>query len=103
MADNNDDEVKAMLQSLATFKTRCADWGTKKGCRKGKKCKMRHCEDDSLEVLSYVPSMSRFVDSNGRVSVTPRPPLTQALNALFQVNRTAFFLPCIVMGPGRVA
>ena len=91
-ADNNDTEVKAMLHALATFKPRCTDWGTTKGCRRGKKCKFRHCADDSIAVLGDTPSMTRFVDSNGRVSVTPRPPLTQALNALFETRRTVFFL-----------
>ena len=92
MADTDDVEVKAMLHELAAFKPQCPDWGTSPGCRRGKRCKFRHCSDDSLDVLSETPSMSRFVDSQGRVSVVPRPPLTQALTALFQVRRTVFLL-----------
>ena len=77
------EEVKSMLMELASFKPKCKDRGTPRGCRKSSKCKLRHCDATSVEAIGETRSLTRFIDHDGRITVTPRPPLIAALKAFF--------------------
>jgi len=87
-----------MLRELASFKPFCSAWGTVQGCRKGAKCKFRHSDSRSVETIGETPSLSRFIDDDGRIKVSPRPPLTEALKAFFRERNVD---PMSLGVPGR--
>ena len=49
-------------------------------------------------MIHETPSLARFIDDDGRITVSPRPPLTEALKAFFRARNVD---PMSLGVPGR--
>ena len=56
-------------------------WGLSRGCRKGKKCPLRH--SDCSETV-HLPHVSRHLLEDGRTVINLRPPLLKGLERYFR-------------------
>ncbi len=64
---------EALVDAIRDARPICTFYGTKKGCRKGVKCPLRHM--DNTEADLRLPYVSRSITKAGEEVVMLRPPL----------------------------
>jgi hypothetical protein len=70
-----------VVAHVTACREKCQFWGTRRGCRKGNKCKLLH-DDTNAERLPYI---SRNIDKNGVHHLALRPPIDpDALDLFFE-------------------
>ena len=86
---------KELLVALDAARPVCKFYLTKKGCKQGSSCKLRHGESDDV-VNAYLPHVSRHDGPEG-TTITLRPPLPAAIQKFFGAHN---FAP-IALGASR--
>lgn len=80
-AAQNDEVLPAhLLQVLKDARPPCPFYSTKRGCRKGRKCKLSHGSYNE----AHIPHISRHVSETGSTYITLRPPLMKGLECFFE-------------------
>ena len=77
-----------MLRELSQFKKVCPLFGTRTGCKAGKRCKFLHTKEKPTRADETAYYMDVRTDEAGNVKMVPRVPLTEALAALFKETGT---------------
>lgn len=77
--DSIPDELVAALQAA---RPACPFFGKRRGCRKGRKCPLRHADDNNQNLR--LPHVSRHLLPDGRTRITLRPPLAKGLELFFK-------------------
>ena len=72
-----------LLDALRDARPPCPFYATKRGCRKGRKCKLSHGECNS----DHIPHISRHIAENGSTYITLRPPLLHGLEKYFEQRK----------------
>lgn len=69
-----------LVQALKDARPQCPFYGTKRGCRKGRKCQLSHGTANA----DRIPHVSRHVADDGSTYLTLRPPLLKGLERFFE-------------------
>jgi hypothetical protein len=69
-----------LIRAVNDARPQCPFWGTKRGCRKGQSCSLRHATSNEL----HLPHVSRHRAADGSTVINLRPPLMQGLERYFR-------------------
>jgi hypothetical protein len=83
--------LEELNEELERLRPPCARWGTKSGCRHGRHCKFAH-SDTKQNPQRLLPHTCRHLDKEtGLEYLVVRPPLKEALEDAFMLQRCDFF------------
>jgi hypothetical protein len=69
-----------IVEHVSACREKCQFWGTRRGCRRGNKCKLLHGDTNALRL----PYVSRYIDKDGVHQLALRPPIDpDALDLFF--------------------